>query len=197
MNKLSITILHHPSREHLIPYLKEKLGNDIFVCTDTENNLVKNSRKAWMLHDESAGFHLVLDDDVRVCENFRERAEYVLSEYPNQVYSFFWGEMELKDRDLLKPSPVAQYRYRALKFIRWGCAICLRTALIHEMLAFTATVPGFAEDKEFDTRVSKYIEHKKIRCYYPIPCLVDHREDEPSLAGNQGMHRRSKYFAGE
>ena len=197
MNKLSIVILHHPSREHLIPYLKERLGNDTPICTDTENNLLKNSRKAWAMHDQSAGFHLVLDDDVKVCENFRERAEHVMGEYPALAYSFFWGEMPIQDRELLKPSPLAQYRYRVMKHVRWGCAICLRTALIPKMLDYTLTVTDLAPNKEFDTRISRFIESRKMRVCYPIPCLVDHREEELSLAGNNGIHRRSKVFIGE
>jgi hypothetical protein len=186
---LSVCILHHPKRAHLLPYLKEKLGADVPVCIDKHNNLLVNSRRAWAGYDPGADFHLVLDDDAIIGSHFYERVNSILTS-TECAYSLYWGGLEASPVELLKGCKVWHV-------IRWGVAIILPTKYITEMLEYTATIQRMPENRAFDTRISMYCEYRHIPVYYPLPCFVDHNSNEPSLAGNFGRGRKSKYFIGE
>lgn len=189
IRKLSIIILHHPARRHLISYLQEKLGF-VIVCEDSQDNLLKNSREAWLMNLQlGCEYGLVLDDDVIIGKDFYSNVDKLLND-KNMAYSLYWGEYPVL------PSEV-RAGYKILNIVRWGCGIVLPTHLISEMLDYTSTIKNLPETKAFDTRISKFIEYKKIKCKYPIPCLIDHRASELSLAGNKGLNRHSKYFTGE
>ena len=76
--KLSISVMAHPSREKYFGYLKERLG-DIPFAIDTESKGVwENCKRAWKLYDPMADFHLVVQDDAIVCDDFLEKANATL-----------------------------------------------------------------------------------------------------------------------
>jgi len=207
--KLSISIMAHPSREKFIPYLQEKLGGNIPVSMDSESKgIIWNCKNAWKMYDKEADWHIVIQDDAIICENFREKAieainksfhdmlkytdgkknafDYVPEFYNTTVYNFYYGtrvalkqeaEQGLKDGYVMSNRP------------RWGVAICMPTVLIDEMLEYFETL----NNQQDDERISRFINMKGMRVYFPMPSLVDHRSELESLVGNALSGGRKAY----
>lgn len=178
----------HPSREKHFQYLRDKLGNVPFSIDDGRG-LWGNAKRAWEMHDPDADYHVVIQDDAYVCDNFKERAEEILSrEIPSQfagspmAYSFYFGKRYnlagdgkkgLRDGFVIKNG------------MYWGVAMCLPTKKIKQMLEFAEKQTARGDD----TRIGRFCEFINMKVYYPIPSLVDHRADEHSLVGDPGKGR--------
>lgn len=182
---LSISVMAHHSRSAFFPYLQERLGVPLSQFSiDTENNLLKNCKSAWRLHDPSADFHVVIQDDAIVCDDFHARAIEFITKHenrrikenlPEQGYNFF-----LKLNDNGTPLRLSDGYYTS-NVTRGGVAICLPVKHIEPMLE--------EFDRQFsrhdDDRISAYITKNNMRMIFPVPSLIDHRSELDSLAGNK------------
>jgi len=182
--KLSISVMAHPSRAQFFPYLQEKLNLPLSKFSiDQNNNLIANSRAAWMMHDPDADFHCVVQDDAVVADNFREKAAAFIVKQeekrraerrPVQGYNFFLKQ----DR---RKSPIwPQDGVYVDKVTRGGVAICLPTAHILPMLREY----DLQRSKHDDDRISEYVKRNGIKMLFPVPSLIGHRGDIESVAGN-------------
>lgn len=180
--KLSITVMAHPSRAQFFPYLTEKLENPTF-CIDQNNNIIENSRASWLKHDPQADFHCVIQDDAIIIDNFRERAKAFIEEQearrvregrPLQGYNFF-----LKQDRHGTPLWPKDGVYTD-KVTRGGVAICLPVKCIPAMLAEFDR----QRSRHDDDRISEYVKRAGMRIIFPVPSLIGHRGDIPSVAGN-------------
>lgn len=171
--KLSISIMAHPKRAEYIPYLKSKLG-DVPVAMDDGCGLLENCKRAWEMRDKNADYHVVIQDDCIICENFRERAEEVIKKANGQAVSFFYSQSKFFNKFRKEAEETGAICKKALY---GGLAICLPTKLIPEMLEH------YEKQKiPFDDhRINVFLMSKNISIYSPIPCLVDHRKDHMSL----------------
>ena len=193
--RLSISVMAHPSRADRFTELSEKLQIPMTQFSiDQKNNLIENSKASWRLHDPTADFHVVIQDDAIVCKNFIKRAtDFILRMEKERAakqdvpygYNFF-----------IKPehsaSKMAEFERQG--FIedmrnRGGVAICLPVDLIGEMLVHFDNV-GSRHD---DERINNWVNKKRIKMIFPIPSLVDHDDHRPSLAGNQINQGREAY----
>lgn len=191
--KLSISIMAHPSRENFIPYLKEKLGN-VPVSMDTRSRgLIWNCLNAWKMFDQTADYHLVVQDDAIICDNFMERAIKTIEDFnkgyipsPLVCFNFYYGTRVafraeaaegLKCGYIIKDRPC------------WGVAICMPTKIIPEFIKYYETL----HDKQDDTRISRFLQSKKIPVCFPMPSLIDHRAELESLVGNAFSPGRKAY----
>jgi len=180
----------HPSREKFIPYLRGKLG-DVPVSMDSEGKgIIWDCKNSWSMFNPACEFHTVIQDDAIVCENFKERAETILTNeskiHKNIAFNWYYGrrvalreeaEIGLKKRYIFSNRP------------RWGVAICIPTRLIPEMLEFFDKL----NNKQDDERISRFLNHKKMNVYFPMPSLIDHRTEEESLVGNALSGGRKAY----
>lgn len=192
---LSISVMAHPSRERYFPYLEERLG-DVPFSIDRENaGLWANCRRAWLAHDPDAQFHVVIQDDAIVCDNFRSRAEKAIRDAGQAMegrpfaLSFYHGNKEEfaeEARQGLARGYVVRERPG------WGIAICLPTALIPDMVAECDTF----DMPQDDERITKFLLGRGIKVYFPMPSLIDHRTDDetPSLVGDPGKGRHAFAF---
>lgn len=170
INKLSIVIMAHPSRAHLIPYLKEKLG-DVPVIFDTKNNLWDTCRRAWLAHDMSCEYGVVIQDDALVTENFREKAERVLT--GNFLYSFYLSSFLVSRVNIAKKRGIDHVR-SAMIFNE--VALCMKTKDIKKMVKF-------CDDRgaQNDHEIGRWAKSLLKQICYPIPSLVSHRDDIESI----------------
>lgn len=184
------------------------LGNEIPFSIDYRSAGVwANCKQSWLLYDPTAEYHVVIQDDAIVCENFLVRAEEVIEQAEKK-------HEELKNRplngDKIGPLFAINFYYgsraklqdeadRGLKegfLVRhtpsWGVAICLRTEWIREMIEYCDRM-NIPQD---DARIAAYLKHKNIMSYFPIPSLIDHRtgKETPSLVGDPGDYRQAFYF---
>jgi hypothetical protein len=171
--KLSISIMMHPSRLEYLPYLEKKLGINP-VALDNGVGLIQNCKNAWLSHDPTADYHVVIQDDCIVCDHFRELAEMACEKANGLAVSFFYSQSKFYNKFKKERAETGAIIKKGLY---GGLAICLPTKLITEMLEFY--------DKEKypydDLRIGRFLLSKKINIYAPFPTLVDHRQHIMSL----------------
>jgi hypothetical protein len=186
--KLSISVMAHPSRSVFFPYLQEKLGISMSnFSIDQKNNLLENSKASWLLHDPEADFHCVVQDDSIVCDNFREKAVAFITEQEEkrtregrgvQGYNFF-----LKQDPNRSPLWSKDGAY-VDNVTRGGVAICLPVSHIKPMLIEFDR----QRSRHDDDRISEYVKRNGIKMIFPVPSLIGHRCDIPSIAnGNKSL----------
>lgn len=192
--KLSISIMAHPSRSHYFDRLKEKLG-DVPFSIDQNNNLIENCKAAWRSHDPSADFHVVIQDDAIVCNNFKERAEKFITDmeservannWPINLYNFFFKQ---------DCSSTIMYEYEKKGYMfearnRGGVAICLPVNQIENMIKHYDTLT----DRHDDERINDWLVSNKYKACFSVPSLIDHDDHTPSLAGNRFNNRQAYKF---
>src|SRR3989344_1340879 len=187
---LSISIMAHPSREKYFPYLKERLGDVPFSVDRERIGAWPNCRRAWLLYDPEALFHVVIQDDAIVCDNFQARAEKVINEASRVMgsnhfaISFYHGNKKAfadEARAALKRG------YRIHSRPGWGVAICLPTKVIQDLVRECDTFDELQDDE----RISRFLLNHKMGVYFPMPSLIDHRanDETPSLVGDPGENR--------
>ncbi len=183
----SLSIMAHPSREKYFRYLKDKLGNVPFSI-DTGFGIWENRKRATLMYDKNAKFHIVLQDDAIIGKNFIKNAENILKD-SDMAYSFYFGNRKsfkkIGENGLADGKIVSEW-------LNWGLAICVPTKIIPEMIDYCDKM----KIKNDDTRIAKFLRKKLIKICYPIPSLIEHRQDEESLVGDV-RGRKAMYFIGE
>ena len=177
----------HPKRAEYIPYLKSKLG-DVPVAMDEGCGLIENCRRAWLLHDSTADYHVVIQDDCIVCGDFYNRAINVCKKAKGLPINFFYSQSKFFAKFKKEREETGAIVKKALY---GGLAICLPIKLITDMLAFyeNDTVPFD------DHRIGRFLLKNKIDIYNPIPSLVDHRQNHMSLfTGMKSQAQAAEYI---
>jgi hypothetical protein len=191
---LSISVMAHPKREAFFPYLKEKLGDVPFSIDHKSAGVWPNAKKAWSLYNPEALFHVVIQDDAIVCEDFHNRAEReIVKAFKNLkggldfAVSFYFG-----NRGTLKgiAQEGKEQGFAIMGRTPWAVAICLPTNVIPEMLQFCDSLP-MPQD---DVRIGKFLRSQGMKVYFPLPSLIDHRTGEESLVGDEGKFRKAFAF---
>lgn len=186
----------HPTRQKFFGHLREKLGvsdKDFSIDVNSEG-VWFNCKRSWLMYDLKADWHIVVQDDAIVCDNFRNIAqkaiESAVEKYgKNVALSFYWGNRQQykeKARQGLKQGHVTSQ-------LHWGIAVCLPTRLIKEMIKFCDKM----EMRQDDARIKRFLNSQRIKVYYPLPSLIDHRTGEDSLVGDPGRFRKALYFIDE
>jgi ubiquinone/menaquinone biosynthesis C-methylase UbiE len=192
---LSVAMMGHPSREKWFPYLREKLGpNAKFIIDHDSEGVWPNARKAWAAFDPEADYHLVIQDDAIVCENFYERVQDILKK-GHKAYCLYWGNVPKGQRSAAEAG--LKRGYVVKKTPLWGVAVILSTDIIQGMLDWTGqhNWPSNWGTLADDTRICKYLKRKNCNIYYPLPSLVDHRvEENPTLTDRKKPERHALYF---
>ncbi len=171
--KLSISVMAHPKRQEFFSYLKDRLG-DVPFSIDEGKGLIWNCRNAWSMYDPTADYHVVIQDDAIVCDNFYDRAVEVLKNAQGLPVSFFhvsplsykkYKEQRKESGHIIQPG------------LSGGVALCLPTKLIPDMLAHydADTVP------HDDHRVGRFLMSINTPWFFPFPSLIDHRIGNPSI----------------
>ncbi|MFA6158881.1 MAG: hypothetical protein WC763_04665 [Candidatus Paceibacterota bacterium] len=188
--KLSISIMAHPSREKWFGYLREKLGQDVPFAIDTDGRGIwENCKRAWLLFDPEAEYHVVVQDDVLVGRDFIERAEAMLTE--DMMYSFYIGRprfagevMEAKEKGI---------DHLVKSHIHHEICLCMRTEHIKEMIAWCDALKP-----ENDRVIDGWVNAKGLKVRFPLPSLVDHRAEGSLHSFNRGGYvPKATWFIGE
>lgn len=163
----------HPSRLEFLSYLTEKLG----VCPvalDEGCGLIANCRQAWAFFDPTADYHVVIQDDCIICDDFINKAKAVCEKANGQAVSFFFAQSKFYKKFRAERETTGAICHKALY---GGLAVCLPVSLIPSMLDFY--------DKDYvmmdDHRINRFLMSQKINIYCPIPSLVDHRVGNMSV----------------
>lgn len=160
----------HPSRVDFIPYLKEKLG-DVPIAWDEKNNIWDTCRRAWLLFDPKADYHFVIQDDAIIGKDFKKNLEKLV-DGSDQVYNLYIG----------RPRFVAEVRNAQKKGldhllktnIHHEIALGFPTKRVKEMVEFVDK-RNEKEEVQHDRFINTYVTAKKLKVYFPMPSLIDHR----------------------
>lgn len=154
-------------------------------------NIWENCQRAWKLIDKTKKWGLVIQDDAILCKDFLEKVEKHLEKADelNCAIQFYVGNtaqyQEQFEQDLHKG-------YTTRQDLAWGVAIALKTEWIDEMIAFGNSYGGWQDD----IKIKHFLLKKQIPTYFPLPGLIDHRQEEenPSLVRSKDGNRFSNFF---
>lgn len=177
----------HPSRKEFLPYLEQKLGKWP-VALDEGCGLLQNCKNAWLMHDKTADYHVVIQDDCIVCDDFYNKATAYLEKANGLPVSFFYSQSKFYNKFKKERAETGAIIKKALY---GGLAICLPVKLIPAMLEFY--------DKQKipfdDHRIGLFCMANKLNIYNPFPCLIDHRVGHMSVfTGQLSQARAAEYI---
>jgi hypothetical protein len=197
--KLSASIMAHPDRHEQVAELLETLdSDDVMVAWDGEgppsgnsDRVWRTARRGWEMFDESADWHVLLQDDAIVCQDFLAGLSVALEHVPQDaVVSPYLGMGGMTGNKWLvlaaKADNVNASWVRGNKLL-WGVCIAVPTRLIPQMIADCDRKTGVPDDM----RVSGWFERRGADCWYTWPSLVDHR-NVPSLTKHRAKDRRAR-----
>lgn len=172
-----VVVMAHKARSDYFTYLRRKLGDVPFSVDDGEKKLGTwgNRKQALLMVDKTKPYVLVVQDDAIICEDFYNLAVKFISQHIGPLYQFFVGRIE-RVTSRSKGDYIEAPLY-------WGVAICVATDLIEPMIEYCDKMARSVPD---DMRMQRFFERRRIKCLYPDPCLVSHR-NATSLVGN--MHK--------
>lgn len=180
----------HPSRakwaEELSKQLKAK------IVWDQKNDVWDTCKRAWQAHEMTADWAITIQDDAIVAKDFRKRSKEHLKRASDLgcAVQFYAGSGRL-DTQFAQSYPQGYY---VDEFLSWGVAIAIKPALIPPMIRFGNSYPAWQDD----IKIKYFLKSRRIKTYYPLPCLVDHRRmaENATLTGCKDSDRYSNYYKG-
>lgn len=181
--KTSFAVMMHPKRKKYIPYFRNILGGNIPIIMDNGKGVWDTARRAWLSYDKTKEYHCVIQDDVILCKDFEKRVDSLISKNgKDYVYNLFIrnkGQEELanKWKDAFKIGYLIWWK------LNWALAIVIPTKYIEEMIRFCDKMTEARYINRDDERMKVFFKQKGVQICYPLPCLVEHRQNENSLIG--------------
>ena len=186
---MSFSVMAHPARAAMV----DDMSVDFPVAWDDGGGVWDTAIRAWDLYDRSALWHVVIQDDAILCDDFVRRVEDFLNkESPEYPVSFYLGGGRPRQAEvhrILAEQDQDDGRV-LLPWCLWGVAICLPTAHI----AGVMDECDFFGPPQYDRRISGYYERRNINTVYSFPSLADHRDDVSLIHSSVGVDRRALWF---
>lgn len=184
MVKLSISLMAHQSRAHLVRRLTAKLG-DPPVAWDEIGSRWDTGRRALQLADPNSDRHLVVQDDAIIPPGFIAGVRNALQRVPPDSPLVLFCTRTRYWAPVLDAVP-ADASYLIMSRIWWGVSLVVPTYMIPDMVAWCDTL----DDPHYDRRLGSWFHHLGIECWYSWPNLADHYHVESLIPG-----RSSRRFA--
>lgn len=180
---LSTCIMAHPSRVDMVRNLRTSLG-DAAVSWDDGGGLWANARSAWGMASAGATHHLVVQDDAIPCRDLIAGTAKAIEmlPFPHEcAVSLFCGQRSIRKAEekgrswAWAPTTIA------------AVALVLPARLISEWMEWTdRNVDPMLQGAD-DYRMSMWLAATGRRCYYTVPCLVEHGCPKSSLAARPSV----------
>lgn len=170
----------HEDRSKWFEYLKEKLG-DVTFCIDKgkpgdpENlGIWGNCKRSWLAYDPQAEWHIVLQDDSLICQDFYKKLDEVFEKIGERDYivAFYAGG---RYRNKIANALRRGHDYLIESVILNENALCMRTKHIQAMVDYCDM-----REANSDRFIQTFARKNQLLVYSPLPSLIDHRPD-PSL----------------
>ncbi|MAF42997.1 MAG: hypothetical protein CMI54_02335 [Parcubacteria group bacterium] len=199
--KLTVGMLHaqfEASRRESVERMVKKIGvtnlrdhwADFEIFGDFyARGIWWNAKRAWQwgASHRVNTHHMVIQDDLILCDNFAEAVVSVVGEVPDKMVSLFYGPRKgFKDnsgRWGVAESP-------------WGQAIVMPKKMVQDFLAWDAKniKPTLKYD---DARIALFCVKNSIHCHVPFPNLVNHLDDTSTVGNCRNGRRVSIDFLGD
>ena len=202
--KLSIAIVHAPFsswRRANVISIKRALN----MRDHPEHSLIiesdpGRSRSAWavaaqawrkcLVSSSGASHHLVMQDDVELCNNFLNGVERVVQAMPQEAISLYGNR---KDFDVAK---LEVRHWIGYKDPCWGVAVILPAEVTRDWLAWNNKYikPEYPHD---DVRLAAFLLFNDKRMWCPAPSLVEHLGAGKSLLSHKTpIVNRARWYIG-
>lgn len=190
---VSFTVMAHEKRKEWAEQIATEIGCDI--TWDRRNDRHDTGLRAIKAYDPDATHHVVVQDDVRLCDNFTKVVANAISYAdPFAPIGLYYGGGSSKMSRHVAAAAEAE-KHNASWIVRkgpiWGPAIVYPVATIPDLMKyFKASIV-----ENYDRRVMNYYHSMGQACWYSYPSLVDHRQgDSPSLCGHDRGNRVARRF---
>ncbi len=169
-----------------------KLTVDFQVISDWwRNGPWPTAERCWNHGDVvGATHHLLLQDDITVCDDFLLTVHELARAKPDAILGLY------SNRKICDEARAKDARWVEIPDGTWGQAILMPTAKIGDFLAWECThiKRSFKHD---DSRVALWCIHTKQQVLCPQPSLVDHAAPDKSLVGHSRSSRVARWFQKE
>lgn len=191
--KLSVSIMAHRQRQAEAEELQGWLGGDTRIAWDPKPQTSADPRQrwvtgrlAWEMHDPSADWHMVIQDDAIPAQDLVAGLENALKilgpEGLVAPYSGTGKPNQFHVKRNIAHADEKGHAWWSTKSLCWGVAIVAPVKTIKPMLRWCSLTPR--ERLNYDMRVGMYYRDVlKWRTWYTNPSLVEHRDGD-SLVGH-------------
>jgi hypothetical protein len=161
----------------------------IVVWDETRNAMDTFRRMLELIVEAGDEPAIILEDDIILCTNWRERVEAVIAEHPNQICQFFSMESEESARWL------GSRECRGSGFIANLC-VYLPAGYASQLLAHSYTYveehPEHPTANDFVIR--DWLQRRKEKYWLEVPNLVQHESDWVSSVNVRRPRGRKSNF---
>lgn len=167
----SVSIMACKEREHYIPYLKKQLGDVPVSMDEGDKGIWNNCKDSWLLHDPSKEWHIVLQDDSIVPDDFHKHTTELFNklggkDYVVSLYAGYRLEKRIERARSKNQDNVIFHR------ILNENALAIRTKHIDSMIKYSDM-----RQATTDRYIQSWARNNNLMMYYPIPSLINHRDD--------------------
>jgi hypothetical protein len=190
---VSFTVMAHKKRQQWAEEIAAELNCDI--TWDRRNDRHDTGLRAIKAYDPDATHHVVIQDDVILCDNFKETVTNAIKyAHPFAPIGLYYGGKGNTMSAHVRAAVEADKNnacWIARKGPIWGPGIVYPVATIPDLMKYFAA----SIIENYDRRVMNYYQSVGQLCWYSYPSLVDHRqEDNPSLCGHDRGNRVARKF---
>ena len=174
--------------------LREALGltdQDIFYDERTETgNPYLAVKQTWLLpHEEGVTHRVVLNDDVQVCNGFKQIIEQMTQSHPDCAFSLFTMAFDGESYNDFISGMDSPYIHH--DWSMWGCAILLPIGIVEECFNYIDAV--FGEDALESQGILSFLKHKQIPVLSTIPVTVQHIGDDSLYDPSLPVRRTTRF----
>lgn len=190
--KISVSVMAHPDRAHLVDELLDSLDVRAKVAFDTggkpsrdPERIWQNAKKAWGMHDGDADWHVVLQDDAIVAKNLMQCLPSALGRVPDMgMVSLYVGDgrpMSSLWGRLADAARACEASWIVGPRSMWGVGLAIPVRLIGGMVEYCSRLRGIPDDM----RIGRWGRRAGVETWFTWPSLVDHPQGG-SLVGHGG-----------
>ena len=159
---------------------KFKYKLDYKLLIDKEKQPVESFIK--QLKEISAYNSVLLEDDLKLCKNFKERVEEVIKQYPGDIINFFSTPYSYMPTHVCKKFSFNQCTYYPKELT---LKIAYKMEEIHKSLETKV---------QYDVLEDMALKELGIRHIVYRPCLVQHKDLNSTIVNNKTYRRISPFF---
>jgi hypothetical protein len=187
---LSVAVQHHPSRAELLPRLAS-LGEFEVVVDPEPDHPVRSPMRTYLealrRTPPAATHRIIVQDDAVPGDRFLARLGALLAERPDHLLALFVPGRTLLRRYMGEAHergerwfPFPNYNWCPTVALCWPVELGADFLDFGEVVVATRAARGLATVGD-DPYVGAWRRKRKLDVWCPVPCLVDHPDDHPSL----------------
>lgn len=182
---ISIVVVAHPDRRHMVTDLQRHLTPEAVVWDDGAYGANANHRRAWKWIADSGNTNthaLVLEDDVVLTPRFRHHLHTLARHLPPGITSLYLGtgrppHWQLAIADAITTLPSPDHCWLTGTHLLSAVAYLAPVDLFADLHAATTDDPKVPIDRQ----VSRYAMATGTPVNFSWPSLVDHRDTAPVI----------------